>query len=148
MTCWSKLTGYPVVVSQIYVHGAERLENQDRTGGERTLHNLIFKLSHTLQGNISKNVSDILGVYSALPNGWLILRHCTGADPYVIVSCEGSSVRSTVKADTVKPVFDTRAIFYRKKPTKPITVEVRYMGVKEHHYQSAGRTNWLVNCYI
>jgi hypothetical protein len=99
------------------------------------------KLSHTLQGNISKNVFDILGVYSALPNGWLILRHCTGADPYVIVSCEGSSVRSTVKADTLKPVFDTRAIFYRKKPTKPITVEVRYMGVKEHHYQWAGRTN-------
>uniref|UniRef100_A0A8C8CK60 Calpain 6 n=1 Tax=Oncorhynchus tshawytscha TaxID=74940 RepID=A0A8C8CK60_ONCTS len=80
MTCWSKLTGYPVAVSQIYVHGAEGLENQDRTGGERTT-----------------NVFDILG---------------------------GSSVRSTVKADTVKPVFDTRAIFYRKKPTKPITVEV------------------------
>ena len=70
-----------------------------------------------------------------MPNGRLILRHCTGADPYVIVSCEGSSVRSTVKADTVKPVFDTRAIFYRKKPTKPITVEVRYRGVKCHEYQ-------------
>ncbi|XP_041707180.1 calpain-5 [Coregonus clupeaformis] len=77
--CWSALTGYPIAVSQIYVHGAEGLENQDSKGG---------------------------------------------ADPYVIVSCEGCSVQSTVKADTVKPVFDTRAIFYRKKTTKPITVEV------------------------
>ncbi|KAJ7996655.1 hypothetical protein DPEC_G00239290 [Dallia pectoralis] len=47
-----------------------------------------------------------------------------GADPYVIVSCEGSSVRSTVQKDTLEPLFDTRAIFYRKKPSKPITVAV------------------------
>uniref|UniRef100_A0AAY5KUA5 Calpain 6 n=1 Tax=Esox lucius TaxID=8010 RepID=A0AAY5KUA5_ESOLU len=74
--CWTVFTGYPQVVTQLYIHGAEGLENQD------------------------------------------------SADPYVIVSCEGSSIRSTVKADTLEPVFDTRAIFYRKKPTKPITVEV------------------------
>ncbi|XP_055799309.1 calpain-5-like [Salvelinus fontinalis] len=79
MRCWSAFTGYPHAVSQIYIHGAEGLENQDSTGG---------------------------------------------ADPYVIVSCEGHSVRSTVKADTLDPVFETRAIFYRKKPRKPITVEV------------------------
>ncbi|XP_021474339.2 calpain-5 [Oncorhynchus mykiss] len=79
MRCWSAVTGYPHAVSQIYIHGAEGLENQDGTGG---------------------------------------------ADPYVIVSCEGRSVRSTVKADTLDPVFETRAIFYRKKPRKPITVEV------------------------
>ncbi|XP_029557099.1 calpain-5 [Salmo trutta] len=77
--CWSAFTGYPHAVSQIYIHAAEGLENQDSTGG---------------------------------------------ADPYVIVSCEGRSVRSTVKADTLDPVFETRAIFYRKKPRKPITVEV------------------------
>lgn len=47
-----------------------------------------------------------------------------GADPYVIVSCEGHSVRSTIKADTLEPEFKTSAVFYRKKPRKPITVEV------------------------
>ncbi|KAL0994057.1 hypothetical protein UPYG_G00117260 [Umbra pygmaea] len=77
--CWTPFTGYPQVVSQVYIHGAEGLQNQDSTGG---------------------------------------------ADPYVIVSCEGGSVRSSIKADTLDPVFDTRAIFYRKKPMKPITVEV------------------------
>lgn len=57
----------------------------------------------------------------------------------MIVSCEGRSVRSTVKADTLDPVFETRAIFYRKKPRKPITVEVRYRGVKYHKYQWEGK---------
>uniref|UniRef100_A0A8C7PY77 Calpain 6 n=1 Tax=Oncorhynchus mykiss TaxID=8022 RepID=A0A8C7PY77_ONCMY len=74
MRCWSAVTGYPHAVSQIYIHGAEGLENQDEV--------------------------DIIRVYS------------------------GRSVRSTVKADTLDPVFETRAIFYRKKPRKPITVEV------------------------
>uniref|UniRef100_A0A8C7PXN0 Calpain 6 n=1 Tax=Oncorhynchus mykiss TaxID=8022 RepID=A0A8C7PXN0_ONCMY len=74
MRCWSAVTGYPHAVSQIYIHGAEGLENQDGTGEV-----------------------DII---------------------------RGRSVRSTVKADTLDPVFETRAIFYRKKPRKPITVEV------------------------
>ncbi|XP_076130179.1 calpain-5-like [Alosa pseudoharengus] len=77
--CWSSIVGYPQMVSQIYVHGAEGLENQDSTGG---------------------------------------------ADPYVIISCERSSVHSKIQKDTLKPVFDTRAIFYRRNPRKPITVEV------------------------
>ncbi|XP_075878194.1 calpain-5-like [Nelusetta ayraudi] len=47
-----------------------------------------------------------------------------GADPYVIIHCEGKSVRSAVKKDTLKPEFKTSAVFYRKKPRKPITVEV------------------------
>uniref|UniRef100_A0A3Q3MK03 Calpain-5-like n=1 Tax=Mastacembelus armatus TaxID=205130 RepID=A0A3Q3MK03_9TELE len=48
------------------------------------------------------------------------------ADPYVIISCEGTSVQSTIKKDTLQPDFATSAIFYRKKPRKPITVEVRW----------------------
>ncbi|XP_037605136.1 calpain-5-like [Sebastes umbrosus] len=47
-----------------------------------------------------------------------------GADPYVIIYCEGKSVRSTIKTDTLQPEFTTSGIFYRKKPRKPITVEV------------------------
>ncbi|XP_041863849.1 calpain-5-like [Melanotaenia boesemani] len=47
-----------------------------------------------------------------------------GADPYVIISCEGQSVKSTICKDTLQPKFETSAIFYRKKPRNPITVEV------------------------
>uniref|UniRef100_A0A4W4FU96 Calpain 6 n=1 Tax=Electrophorus electricus TaxID=8005 RepID=A0A4W4FU96_ELEEL len=77
--CWSSFMGYPQMVTHIYVHGAEGLENQDRTGG---------------------------------------------ADPYVVISCENSSVQSRVQRDTRDPVFDARAIFYRKNPHKPITIQV------------------------
>lgn len=48
-----------------------------------------------------------------------------GADPYVIISCEGRSVRSPIKKDTLQPEFAISGVFYRKKPRKPITVEVR-----------------------
>ncbi|XP_051512776.1 calpain-5-like [Myxocyprinus asiaticus] len=47
-----------------------------------------------------------------------------GADPYLLISCEGSTVQSLGNKNTLKPVFDTRAIFYRKNPRKPITVQV------------------------
>ncbi|XP_070699757.1 calpain-5-like [Pempheris klunzingeri] len=47
-----------------------------------------------------------------------------GADPYVIIYCEGHSVKSTVRTDTLQPEFATSGLFYRKKPRKPITVEV------------------------
>ncbi|CAG00593.1 unnamed protein product, partial [Tetraodon nigroviridis] len=77
--CWSSFLGYPQVVTHVYVHGAEGLQNQDSTGG---------------------------------------------ADPYVIIYCEGQSVRSTVRKDTLQPEFKTSAVFYRKKPRKSITVEV------------------------
>ncbi|XP_034539001.1 calpain-5-like [Notolabrus celidotus] len=77
--CWSAFVGYPQVVSHVYVHGAEGLQNQESPGG---------------------------------------------ADPYVIISCEGHSVRSTVKKDTLEPEFATSAIFYRKKIRKPITIEL------------------------
>lgn len=34
--CWSSFLGYPQVVTHVYVHGAEGLQNQDSTGGEWT----------------------------------------------------------------------------------------------------------------
>ncbi|XP_040037163.1 calpain-5 [Gasterosteus aculeatus] len=77
--CWSSFLGYPQVVTHVYVHGADGLQNQDSTGG---------------------------------------------ADPYVIIYCEGRSVRSPIQKDTLTPMFTTSAIFYRKKPRTPITVEV------------------------
>uniref|UniRef100_A0A8C6L406 Calpain 6 n=1 Tax=Nothobranchius furzeri TaxID=105023 RepID=A0A8C6L406_NOTFU len=77
--CWSSIIGYPQAVTHVYVHGAEGLQNQDRTGG---------------------------------------------ADPYVVIYCEGKSVKSTIKADTLNPEFATSGVFYRKKPRKPITVQV------------------------
>lgn len=77
--CWSSITGYPQAVTHVYIHAAEGLQNQDRTGG---------------------------------------------ADPYVIISCEGRSVKSTIHKDTLEPEFATSAVFYRKKLRKPITVEV------------------------
>ncbi|KAM9331592.1 calpain-5-like isoform 1-T2 [Pholidichthys leucotaenia] len=78
-SCWCACIGYPQAVTHIYIHSAEGLENQDRTGG---------------------------------------------ADPYVIIYCEGKSVQSTINKDTLNPEFATSAVFYRKKPRKPITVEV------------------------
>ncbi|CAL8267610.1 unnamed protein product [Merluccius merluccius] len=77
--CWSAFVGYPQVVTHVYVHAAEGLENQDNPGG---------------------------------------------ADPYVIISCEGQSVKSVIRRDTLAPEFGTMAIFYRKKPRKHITIQV------------------------
>ncbi|XP_061607092.1 calpain-5-like [Phyllopteryx taeniolatus] len=77
--CWSSFLGYPQVVTHIYVHAAEGLQNQDSTGG---------------------------------------------ADPYVIINCEGNSVKSTIQKDTLTPEFGTSGIFYRKKPRKPLTVQI------------------------
>lgn len=67
------------MVTHVYVHAAQGLENQDRTGG---------------------------------------------ADPYVIIYCEGKSVRSPVQTDTLEPEFAFSGVFFRKKPRKPITVQI------------------------
>lgn len=58
---------------------------------------------------------------------WSFTCSDTGADPYLIISCEGRLIKSTIKTDTLQPEFTTSAIFYRKKPRKPITVEVRWL---------------------
>ncbi|KAM4699406.1 calpain-5 [Discoglossus pictus] len=47
-----------------------------------------------------------------------------GADPYVIISCEGSKVQSPVLKDTISPKFDVKGVFYRKKPAQPILIQV------------------------
>ncbi|KAM6416939.1 calpain-5 isoform 1-T1 [Pluvialis apricaria] len=47
-----------------------------------------------------------------------------GADPYVIIKCEGQKVRSPVKKNTVSPEFDVKGLFYRKKPGQPIIVQI------------------------
>ncbi|KAJ8405230.1 hypothetical protein AAFF_G00322210 [Aldrovandia affinis] len=79
MRCWNVCLGYPRVVTQIHIYGANGLQSQDSSGG---------------------------------------------ANPYVIIYCEGTSLQSRVQSDTLEPVFDLRGIFYRKKPRKPITVQV------------------------
>ncbi|KAM7398850.1 hypothetical protein PAMP_018159 [Pampus punctatissimus] len=46
------------------------------------------------------------------------------SDPYVIIRCEGQKVRSPVHKNTCDPTFDTKGLFYRKKPNKPIIIEI------------------------
>lgn len=48
----------------------------------------------------------------------------SASDPYVIISCEGEKVCSTVHKDTQSPDFDVKAVFYRKKPKEPIRIQV------------------------
>ncbi|XP_060032711.1 calpain-5 isoform X4 [Erinaceus europaeus] len=48
----------------------------------------------------------------------------TGANSYVIIKCEGDSVRSTVQKGTSAPEYDLKGIFYRKKLGQPITVQI------------------------
>ena len=48
-----------------------------------------------------------------------------GADPYIIIKCEGETVRTSTKQDTVNPEFGQSAIFYRKNPLKnPVKIQV------------------------
>ncbi|CAI5773513.1 calpaincalpain-5 [Podarcis lilfordi] len=47
-----------------------------------------------------------------------------GADPYVIIKCEGEKIRSPVVKSTVTPEFDVKGLFYRKKPGQPIVIQV------------------------
>ncbi|XP_017505573.3 calpain-5 isoform X1 [Manis javanica] len=48
----------------------------------------------------------------------------TGANSYVIIKCEGDRVRSSVQKGTSTPEYDVKGIFYRKKPSQPITVQI------------------------
>ncbi|XP_073214949.1 calpain-6 isoform X2 [Lepidochelys kempii] len=47
-----------------------------------------------------------------------------GADPYLIIKCENQKVCSAVQQDTVSAIFDTQALFYRKRIEHPIIVQV------------------------
>ncbi|KAG8431182.1 hypothetical protein GDO86_019301, partial [Hymenochirus boettgeri] len=51
-------------------------------------------------------------------------RLTRGADPYVIINCEGNKVQSPVLKDSLDPKFDVKGLFYRKKPGQPIIVQV------------------------
>lgn len=44
----------------------------------------------------------------------------TGADPYCKVTCAGKSVISPMRKDTLDPDFDSRFVFYVKKPEDAI----------------------------
>ncbi|XP_029372612.1 calpain-5a [Echeneis naucrates] len=46
------------------------------------------------------------------------------SDPYVMIRCEGEKVYSPVQKNTCSPVFDTKALFYRKKSRQPISIEI------------------------
>ena len=42
----------------------------------------------------------------------------------MIIKCEGDKVRSAVQKGTSTPEYDVKSVFYRKKPSQPITVQV------------------------
>lgn len=43
----------------------------------------------------------------------------------MIIKCEGEKVRSAVQRGTSTPEYNVKGIFYRKKLSQPITVQVR-----------------------
>jgi len=46
------------------------------------------------------------------------------ADPYVYITCEGFKGRSATVKNSLDPEWDFSVIFYRKKPEKPIKVQI------------------------
>lgn len=46
------------------------------------------------------------------------------SDPYVIIRCGGEKVRSPVFKATLSPVFNTKAVFYRKKTQQAVQIEL------------------------
>jgi len=46
------------------------------------------------------------------------------ADPYVYITCEGFKGRSATVKNSLDPKWDFSVIFYRKKPEKPIKVQI------------------------
>ncbi|KAL7983058.1 hypothetical protein Chor_010400, partial [Crotalus horridus] len=49
---------------------------------------------------------------------------CWRVDPYVIIKCEGEKVQSPVLKNTLTPEFDVKGLFYRKKPGKPVIIQI------------------------
>ena len=48
-----------------------------------------------------------------------------GMDSFIIVKCEGESVKSEVRKHTTNPQYDLQCVFYRKRPKKEhIAIEV------------------------
>ncbi|XP_023226927.1 calpain-5-like, partial [Centruroides sculpturatus] len=48
----------------------------------------------------------------------------TAADPYCIVKCEGERIRTPICHDTLDPIWNVSAIFYRKSVDSPIKIQV------------------------
>lgn len=46
------------------------------------------------------------------------------ADPYCIVKCEGERIRTPICPDTLDPVWNVSAIFFRKSVASPIKIQV------------------------
>lgn len=51
------------------------------------------------------------------------------SDPYVIISCEGEKVRSPAHKNNCNPEFDTKGLFYRRKPKGTIHIEIHNKNV-------------------
>ncbi|XP_064159475.1 calpain-5a [Anguilla rostrata] len=51
------------------------------------------------------------------------------SDPYVIISCEGQKVRSPAHKNNCNPEFDTKGLFYRRKPKGTIHIEIHNKNV-------------------
>ncbi|XP_032432817.1 calpain-5-like [Xiphophorus hellerii] len=47
-----------------------------------------------------------------------------GINPYLIISCESQSVKSIAQKNSLTPTFQFSAIFFRKKVTEPLTVQL------------------------
>jgi calpain-5 len=51
---------------------------------------------------------------------------CPGPDPFLVLKCESEVVKSPVLHNTLDPVWNFSAIFYRKKPEKlPLKIQVK-----------------------
>ena len=42
----------------------------------------------------------------------------SGADPYCKITCEGTTVTTPVRKNTLEPQFDATAVFYVKNPAE------------------------------
>ncbi|BFZ25902.1 hypothetical protein BsWGS_28940 [Bradybaena similaris] len=66
-------------------------------------------------------------------------------DPYIVIKCEGHKVQSGYQKNTTSPVFNLTATFYRKKPSQPITVEVKNHNTMFDHFLCEARITWNGN---
>ncbi|GCB70733.1 hypothetical protein scyTo_0001357 [Scyliorhinus torazame] len=52
------------------------------------------------------------------------LNSSEGADAYAVFKCEYSKIRTAIFKNTRNPQFDTKVIFYRRNPKRPITIQL------------------------
>ncbi|XP_072905046.1 calpain-5 [Hemitrygon akajei] len=56
--------------------------------------------------------------------GLLLPGSSSPPDSYVLISCEGTRLKSAVHKGTSSPDFDLKGLFYRRKPRNPIKIQV------------------------